>query len=369
MTLARDERPGGGEPAEGRIRRVVCVAVNASVDKIAAVERLVPGEIHRPEMLSVVPGGKAINVARAAGRLGLEVVVVPVVAGHVGAWLMEALTAEGMTARPVSIEGETRTCLTILDRSAGRLTELYEPGPPIDAAGWARLEAAVTAALPDADESSVVAMSGSLLPGAPSDGYARLVALARNAGARAVVDADGTVLARALEARPWLVRVNAGEAARATGLEPGGETEALAAARALREGGADNALVTRGVDGALLVDEDGTAWRLGQPPGRGRYPVGSGDSSLAGFLAGVSAGGSAPEAGRWAVAAGAANALQAGQGAVDPADVRRILQEVSLAPISTHDPVEVPAGPPPGAGSPSDSGAGSGFGLPGDATR
>ena len=39
------------------LRRLVCVSLNAAVDKTAAVDRLVPGEINRPELLSVVPGG------------------------------------------------------------------------------------------------------------------------------------------------------------------------------------------------------------------------------------------------------------------------------------------------------------------------
>ena len=337
MTTGRAEMPGG-EPAGGGLRRVVCVAVNASVDKIAAVARLVPGEIHRPELLSVVPGGKAVNVARAATRLELEAVVVPVVAGHAGAWLVEALAVEGIRARAVTIEGETRTCLTILDRSTGRLTEVYEPGPPLGATGWARLEAAVTAELAADGARSVVVMSGSLPPGAPDDGYARLVTLARRAGARSVVDADGAVLARAIAARPWLVRVNADEAARATGQEPGGEAQALAAARALRADGAVIALITRGVEGAVLVDEHGAAWRVGPPPEHGQYPVGSGDSFLAGFLRGIGEGVSTAQAARLAIAAGAANALHPGQGAVDPADVARIRPRVALARFPVEDP-------------------------------
>jgi fructose-1-phosphate kinase PfkB-like protein len=128
---------GQGEPApvagpgHRDVMRVVCVAVNASVDKVVAVDRLVPGEIHRPEMLSVVPGGKAVNVARAATRLGLESVVVPVVAGHAGAWLVEALATERIPTRAVRISGETRSCLSILDRSTG-VSPSLRPGPPID---------------------------------------------------------------------------------------------------------------------------------------------------------------------------------------------------------------------------------------------
>ena len=71
----------------GPVRRLVCVSVNAAIDKTAAVPRLVPGEIHRPEMLSVLPGGKALNVARAARTLGLEASVIAVLGGFAGDWM------------------------------------------------------------------------------------------------------------------------------------------------------------------------------------------------------------------------------------------------------------------------------------------
>ncbi len=121
---AKPAAPAAAAP----VRRLVCVSLNAAIDKISAVERLVSGEIHRPELLSVVPGGKALNVARAAVGLGLDAVVVPVVGGHAGAWLVAALDAAGLVCRPVEVPGETRTCLTILDRSTGQLTEFYEAG-------------------------------------------------------------------------------------------------------------------------------------------------------------------------------------------------------------------------------------------------
>ncbi len=315
----------------------MCVAVNASIDKIAAVDRLVPGRIHRPELLSAVAGGKPINVARAASRLGLAVVVIPVVAGHMGSWLESSLAREGIAARPVRVAGETRTCLSILDRSAGSLTELYEAGPVLADERWSAVEAAVASELAIDAEGTVVVLSGSLPPGAPVDGYARIVRLAREAGARAAVDADGELLARALAAGPWLAKGNAAEAARATGLALGGEAEALAAAMALQARGAAIALVSRGLDGTIVVDEAGAVWRIGPSPERGAYSVGSGDSALAGFLAAIAAGSTAAEAARHAVAAGTANALRPGQGEIDPADIGRILPRVTLARVDPND--------------------------------
>ena len=184
----------------------------------------------------------------------------------------------------------------------------------------------------------MVILSGSLPPGAPVDGYARIVGLAAEAGARTAVDADGEVLARAVAAGPWLAKGNAGEAARATGLVSGGEAEAVRAASALQERGAGIALVSRGIEGTIVLDEAGMAWRVGPSPERGAYPVGSGDSALAGFLAAIAAGATTEEAARHAVAAGTANALRPGQGEIDPTEVARILPAVTLEPIGQQHP-------------------------------
>jgi tagatose 6-phosphate kinase len=328
-------------------RRLVCVSLNAAVDKIAAVERLVPGEIHRPEILSAVPGGKALNVARAAATLGMPVRAVAVLGGHAGDWIEAALRARAIATHVVRSAGETRTCLSVLDRAAATLTEFYEPGLTLDAAGWDAVEAALRSELADDPAGSLVVLAGSLPPGTPGAGYARLTTIAGDAGARAVVDADRIALAEALAAGPWLVKVNAREAADATGLgeatmsgkvaAPGGgvvEGTAIEAAGRIRAKTGGVVLITRGLDGAVLVDEAGAVWHIGGPPERGQYPVGSGDSLVAGLAVALTAGFPLPEAARRGVAVGAANALVPGQGELDPVDADRMLPAISIDRIA-----------------------------------
>jgi 1-phosphofructokinase family hexose kinase len=312
------------------VRRLVCVAPNASVDKITAVDALRAGEIHRPVVLSVVAGGKALNAGRAAATLGLEVIAVPVLAGHAGRWVADGLAADGIEARPVWIEGETRECTSVLDRATGRLTEFYEAGPAMDEAAWGRVEAAIADAVAQDPAGTIVLISGSLPAGAPADAHARAARVVREAGGRAVIDVGGKALAGAMAERPWLAKVNALEASQATGLPLGGEAEAVAAARALRAAGAELAFVSRGADGAVLVDADGAGWRIGPPPELGAFPVGSGDSLMGGFAAALAQGHDAPEAARRGAAAAAANALHPGQGRVDPTDVARLLPGIAL---------------------------------------
>ena len=323
----------GGVSAGYRPRRLVCVALNAAIDKTAVVDRLEPGAIHRPDVLAALPGGKAVNVARAATRLSLPAAVIAVVGGHAGDWFAAELAARDIPAQLVRVDGETRTCLSVLDRATGELTEFYESGVELPAAAWPAVETALEGALMGAERGALVVLAGSLPPGAPNDAYARLAALTNAAGAEVAVDVGGEPLQLALAARPWLVKVNAREAATTTGLRTDDLDGVLEAAGRLIEAGAGQALITRGVEGAVFVGDG--SWALGRPPERGPYTVGSGDVLLAGFAVALGRGDDLPDALRYGAAAAAANALTLGQGELDLADLERLLPDCAVERVSS----------------------------------
>jgi 1-phosphofructokinase family hexose kinase len=284
-------------------------------------------------MLLAVPGGKALNVARAARTLGLDAAVIAVLGGHAGDWMEEQLAARGIRTRAVRVPGETRTCVSVLDRETGALTEFYEAGLEMDGHSWAVVEEALRLELAEAPghaAGALVIMSGSVPPGAPLDGYGRLTRLAADLGARAAVDVGGRHLEAALAARPWLVKVNLREAAEAVGSIGSDVDGALTAARELRRRGAAAALVTAGPQGAALADPDGGEWVVDPAPEMGPYAVGSGDAMLAGLAAALSRGLALPEAARAGAAAACASALRPGQGELDPKDVDRLLPAISV---------------------------------------
>ncbi len=318
--------------ADQAVGRLLGVSLNAAVDKLAAVDRLELGRIHRPEMLSVVPGGKALNAVRAARYLGTRAEAVAVVAGHAGSWIVDQLDARGIRGWFVRVDGESRTCLSVLDRSTGELTEFYEAGPELAKDRWLAVEEALTGALADEPKRAAVLLAGSLPPGAPADAYRRLAEAAFRLGAKVVVDIGGEPLAAALHAQPWLVKINAAEAAAATGLPTTDRDEVVTAARRLIRDGAGTALVTMGVDGAVLVTPTG-AWGVGPVPEIGPYSVGSGDAMIAGFVAALAGGADLPVALQHGAAAGTANALVPGQGELDPNDVARLVPLCPVTPL------------------------------------
>jgi 1-phosphofructokinase family hexose kinase len=311
---------------------ILCVAASPSVDKLFEVERLSPGEIHRPLDFLQVPGGKGLNVARAVSVLGERVIATGLLAGHVGAWIEESLRGEGVEGRFAWTAGETRSSLSVADRVTGGLTEFYEAGSAITAEEWSGLATVVTELLPKA---SWLSLSGSLPSGAPDAGYAALVQAAHAAGVPAAVDARGEPLARAVDASPELVKINVAEAGELLGRNVEGVEAARAAALEIRRragGQGHAAVVTMGAEGVVLIDPDGESWR-GRLHVHGRYPVGSGDAFLAGLLTSRFRAGSWRDAVGLALGAATANAQEHGAGRFDPwraailaaeADVRQL---------------------------------------------
>jgi tagatose 6-phosphate kinase len=306
--------------------RIVFIAANPSIDRVYEVDRLTPGAIHRPEALVAVPGGKGLNAARAAARLGGRVTALGILAGRSGDWISEMLDARGVDARWVRSDGETRTCVSILDRSTGGMTEIYERGEPIGTDSWEALEGLVAGELGRGDVAAI-ALSGSLPPGAPLDGFGRLAGLAGSRPVPVLADTYGPALAAVLAESPAIVKINADEAGEATGIRVADARSAEAAGAKLRDGGAGSVVITLGPDGAAVVAATGFH-RLTPPGIRGAYPVGSGDAFLGGFAVGFARGEDTIDAARLGLAAGAANALIPGAGELDPLDVDRLLREM-----------------------------------------
>jgi len=304
---------------------IVCVAPSPSIDRLFEVDRLHPGEIHRPTQVVRVPGGKGLNAARAAAALGADARAVCLLGGHSGRWLAEELARIGLPPIVTWCEGETRSCLSVAEGHSGSLTEFYEANATVSATEWETFAQTVRDA---AASSAWTIISGSLPPGAPADGYDQLTA----AGAKVAVDT--TALGGA---RPTLVKVNAAEATALTELAIDSIGKAAEAAQTLRQrigGEGHAAAVTCGRSGAVLVAPDGGSWQ-GSLDADGRYPVGSGDAFLAGLVTALDGGNGWPEALAAALGAAAANAEVPGAGLLDAGRARALAEQTVVEPLAT----------------------------------
>jgi 1-phosphofructokinase family hexose kinase len=303
---------------------------NATIDRTLTIAELRPGEVLRFDHVIVTPGGKGLNVARAARALGAPAVLVSFVAGHTGRAGAAMVAAEGIELRGVPSPGELRSTAVILE-AGGRTTVFNEPGPQIGPAEWEAYERELGAHLAG---HGVVVCSGSVPPGSPPDAYGRLAALARAGGLSSVVDAGGETLAAALPAGPDVVTPNLGEAEGVLGTGDGGEQveaasdarpRALAAAEALVARGARAAVVTAAAAGAALATAGRPAtWTPAPVVAEVRNPVGAGDVLASGLAAALEGGEQLPAALRAGIAAAAASVESPTAGELDPERARAL---------------------------------------------
>ncbi|MFZ1410262.1 MAG: PfkB family carbohydrate kinase, partial [Micropruina sp.] len=220
---------------------IVTLTANPGLDRTETLEEpLTRGAVHRVTGVTVEPGGKGVNVARAIHYAGVPVrALLP---AGLGDPMLTALDEIGLAYRAVTVEGRVRTNITLTEPD-GTTTKLNEPGPRFTPANLDELAALV---LSEAAGASWAVLSGSLPPGVPTGWYADLVRQIRPLGCLVAVDtSDAPLLALAEQfpgAAPDLLKPNSEELAQLTGAEAheleaaakaGDPSAALTAARSL----------------------------------------------------------------------------------------------------------------------------------------
>ncbi|MFC9249589.1 1-phosphofructokinase family hexose kinase [Streptomyces sp. NPDC057136] len=300
---------------------ILTVTLNTALDLTYAVPALVPHSSHRVTALSERPGGKGLNVARVLAALGHETVVTGFAGGPTGAVLRELLAPLPPRDALVTVAGNTRRTIAVVDAATGDTTQLNEPGPHISAEEWAGFLRTYEGLLTGAD---AVALCGSLPPGIHVGAYAELVRLARTAGVPVLLDTSGEPLRRGIAARPDLVKPNADELAQLTGAR-----EPLRAAHDARRRGAHSVVASLGPDGMLAATPDGV-WRAVPPAAVRGNPTGAGDSAVAGLISGIAEGLSWPDRLTRAVALSTATVLAPAAGEFDSTAYADLLTRVVI---------------------------------------
>ena len=324
---------------------ILTLTPNPSLDRtVSLAGPLQRGAVQRLTDVVMEPGGKGVNVARVLSNSGRAATAVLPAAEHDPILTaLGALELPGLTVHPVPVAGAARinTAVTEPDGTTTKLNELGAglSEEEIAAVEHALLETLATTPLPaGASPHHWAVMSGSLPPGVPTNWYARLVGLLREAapGLRIAVDtSDEPLAALAAElpdSAPDLIKPNGEElgqlaglpADRAMALEEGaveGNYDPVVdAARLLVGLGIGAVMVTLGPAGAVLVTADG-AWHATAPEVPVVSTVGAGDSSVAGYILADVNGGDEAERLRTAMAYGSAAASLPGTTLPTPADL------------------------------------------------
>jgi tagatose 6-phosphate kinase len=266
------------------------IGANPAMDRISTWPPLRLDDVNRAATVSVVPGGKGFNVARAVIRLGEPATAYGFLGGHVGEQLREMISADGVQDRHTTIAAGTRVCFIVVEPQMARATVLNEPGPAVTDDETQLLLAALRS---DIKRGDLVLLSGSLPDSVDVATVGQIVAIGNAAGARTLVDIHSQALRVAADAQPWMLKCNRRELLELIDApDPDADAspaELAAAMQRLRGRGIEVVVVSMGAQGALLADAEGVV-HARVPAIEQVNPTGSGDLLLAGLAVDIARG-------------------------------------------------------------------------------
>lgn len=307
---------------------ILVINLNASVDKRYRLQDLVKGEVMRAFEVDNTPGGKGIHVANVATILGEDCIATGYLGGKSGEFISEKLDDYGIKQDFVKVAGETRSCLAIITDD-GAQTEILEPGPTVTDEEQKSFLDKYKELL---EKATVVAASGSMPKGLPTDFYAQLIELAQQAGKPFLLDTSGEALIQGLKAQPYFVKPNNDEIKVLAGKELASDEDIVEALKGFMADGIKLPVISLGAKGSM-AGYNQHVYKITVPRIECKNPVGSGDSFVAGIAVGIERGMSIEDILALGAACGTANAMEDESGFVRKEIVEELFPQIKIQQI------------------------------------
>ncbi|PTJ05620.1 tagatose-6-phosphate kinase [Staphylococcus simulans] len=308
--------------------KLLTVTLNPAIDINYPLEHFEINSVQRATEDYKSAGGKGINVARVASELGIDVTCTGIIGGKFGEWLTnnldETKIQHDFTVSPAS----TRLCIAVTSENSQ--TEILESGALQPEEIQIRFLEHFNSIISNFD---LITISGSLPKGFPEDYYVKLLEVANEQNVPVCLDTSGQVLNYTVNhskhCPPLLIKPNDEEIKAIT------NSDNIDLANQLLDESLAHIpyiLLSLGKNGALLHHE-AQVYNVDIPKVVAINPVGSGDSSLAGFSYGISKDASIQESATYAMAAGISNALEARTGHIDLNNFEKFSNQITIEKV------------------------------------
>ncbi|MBQ7745370.1 MAG: 1-phosphofructokinase [Ruminococcus sp.] len=259
---------------------IFTVTLNPSIDYVVRLDKLTSGITNRTTSEEYYFGGKGINVSCVLAELGLDSTAYGFVAGFTGEAIEKGIRNDRIITDFIKLKhGISRINIKI---KAGEETEINCQGPHIDDSELERLLQKIDRIA----NGDTLVIAGSIPNTMPDDVYERMLERISRKDVKIVVDATKQLLVNSLKYKPFLIKPNRQELSEIFGTEVKTEDDIEKYAKELQKMGAKNVLISLGGEGAMLIDENGEKHKAGVLKEKVINTVGSGDSMVAGFVAG-----------------------------------------------------------------------------------
>lgn len=302
---------------------IYTVTFNPSIDYIMKVDTFQEGGLNRAKETYKFAGGKGINVSRVLNTLETPSTALGFVGGFPGKFIQDALQQAGIKNDFIEVEEDTRINVKL---KSGQETEINAGGPTISNQAFEALLTQIKNT--NADDTVVVA--GSVPKSIPDKAYEQIAKITQKTGAKLVVDAEKDLVETVLPYNPFFIKPNKDELEVMFDTNITSDNDVVTHGKAILDKGAQAVIVSLGGEGAIYIDAEHCI-KASVPKGNVLNTVGSGDSTVAGMLAGLAQGFDVHEAFRNAVASGTATAFS--QDLANKEMIEKVRSEIELTDL------------------------------------
>lgn len=304
---------------------ILTITLNPSIDRRYLVDGFEKGKIFRAKEVQYTPGGKGLNVTKVIKSFDEPVMAIGFLGGKGGEYIEDELDSRNIKHDFIAIDGETRSCLSILSDD-GSQTEILENGPYVSENENLAFYELYKNKIKNCE---VISASGSLPKGLAANTYRELIKIAKKQGKKFILDTSGEALKLGIEAAPFLIKPNKEELENIMGFTITNENDVIQAAKNLLNKNVEIIVISLGSEGAMAFFEN-YAYKVKVPNIKTVNPVGSGDSMVAGFAVSILREYDFETVLRIAAACGTANAMEAETGKISMNNVKKLMNEIKV---------------------------------------
>ena len=302
------------------MKKILTVTLNPAIDTGYHIENFEKNEMFRA-IPNKTAGGKGLNVSRVLRMLDSNVSAMGFLGGGNGRWIAKEIETLGIKNLFVEIKNDTRICIAILGENTQ--TEILEPGPEILEEELKQILDNYKTNINDYD---VICISGGVPKNVPVDFYKTLCEIGKEK--KVILDTSGEQLVHALEGNPFLIKPNKDELESFFNKKLNTLDEIIESGKKLQELGAKNILISLGGDGGVYIGED--IYKINIPKINVINPVGSGDSTIAGFAYGLSKNFRLEDILKYSMACGMSNAMSPKTGNISQKEIKEFVEKIII---------------------------------------
>lgn len=311
---------------------ITTVNLNPCIDKSIIVSQFEIGSLNRVLSTRCDISGKGINVAIAIQRLGFQVECIGFNYKEDGHKLENLLNANHIPFEFVSVEGQLRNNLKIIDMEDQNLTELNEKGVKVS---YKEMDQLKQILVEHTDKSKVMVISGSVPPGLRKDIYRDLIENLSGSSLKVILDAENELLLEGIKAKPYLIKPNLCELETTFAHKCQTIGEVCTVANEILKSGVAIVCVSLGKQGAVICSDAQSYYSSGLDL-EIKGIQGAGDAMVAGISVAIEKGLPVEEMLRYGMAASAASLILEGTQMCEKADFERYLRLVKTVDLKQH---------------------------------